>query len=393
MSVLISVAAISCTPIVLEQAQSACRVSDECPREQVCDRGVCGIAAAKTASERDSAAASPTDAATAAESNALPDSSAVGNGAAGSSGSAAPPSNTDAVAGCRCSTVDACCDGCQPRNDGGACPSDDLECTSGSCRAGSCVHQAQPGFCMVGGLCFADGAENPARKCQVCDAARNPGGWSDRPPNAPCEDGMFCNGAERCGGGSESGQCLSATDPCRTADDPCRICDEVSDKCTFSEEFNWADSMSHLVWKREAIYGSFDQVTDTCAQLALCGVSDWRLASISELRTLIRGCSVTQTGGSCGVTDSCLADSCESDLCHDGCRTNMTTFNGFIPPEIMNPRTMTMSSSMTLQGGVYLMDLSIGSLVRSTPVDEWMPAAENPTRSNSWAGLCVADAR
>jgi hypothetical protein len=75
------------------------------------------------------------------------------------------------------------------------------------------------------------------------------------------------------------------------------------------------DASSNLSWQVNASSDGVDwkPALDKCAELTLCGHSDWRLPSISELRTLIRGCSMTQAGGACRVSDSCLASSCDDD--------------------------------------------------------------------------------
>ncbi len=56
-----------------------------------------------------------------------------------------------------------------------------------------------------------------------------------------------------------------------------------------------------------------------CESLNEDGYSDWRLPTISELRTLIKNCSATKTEGDCEVADDCLSySSCWSSVC-GGC--------------------------------------------------------------------------
>ena len=59
--------------------------------------------------------------------------------------------------------------------------------------------------------------------------------------------------------------------------------------------------------KRSAYLMSQNGVIDSCENLTECGFSDWHLPAIDELRTLIRNCDGTVTGGECGVGDECLS--------------------------------------------------------------------------------------
>ncbi|MDD5309540.1 MAG: DUF1566 domain-containing protein [Deltaproteobacteria bacterium] len=91
----------------------------------------------------------------------------------------------------------------------------------------------------------------------------------------------------------------------------------------------WRDSTSKLSWEMTP---PGDQVTwqsglDRCDGLALCGHDDWRMPTIGELRTLMRGCAAIETGGTCGVTDDCLTPYCWSAACQ-GCPAGGEPDNG-----------------------------------------------------------------
>jgi hypothetical protein len=89
----------------------------------------------------------------------------------------------------------------------------------------------------------------------------------------------------------------------------------------------WKDSQSGLTWQATppSVKLDRDGAQTYCKNLNLGGHTDWRIPSISELRTLVRGCPATQTGGPCNVTDHCLNQrsfdaitGCADSAC-DGC--------------------------------------------------------------------------
>jgi hypothetical protein len=67
-----------------------------------------------------------------------------------------------------------------------------------------------------------------------------------------------------------------------------------------------------LVWQRHAAPDAMNwsSAKQYCELITWAGRKDWRLPSISELRSVIRGCPKTQNGGACRVTDRCPSTSC-----------------------------------------------------------------------------------
>ncbi len=67
------------------------------------------------------------------------------------------------------------------------------------------------------------------------------------------------------------------------------------------------DTKTNFIWQRGNGTGmKWEEAKTYCENLVLGGYSDWRLPTISELRTIIKGCAATETGGVCAVTDKCL---------------------------------------------------------------------------------------
>ncbi len=85
----------------------------------------------------------------------------------------------------------------------------------------------------------------------------------------------------------------------------------------------WHDSNSNLCWQSrpwETMAG-YQEGCDYCNNLTLGGREDWKAPTITQLRTLIRDCPVTETGGACAVkVGSSFSDDWTSDCM--GCNPN-----------------------------------------------------------------------
>lgn len=126
--------------------------------------------------------------------------------------------------------------------------------------------------------------------------------------------------------------CGSGSDDDDSDDDADSTCEDMD-----TPDGTWVDSESCLMWQVEnSPRGrNFDSAEVYCESLELGGFVDWRIPSISEMRSLIRGCPATVTGGDCPLTDECQ-DGCWEESCR-GCEAWVGPTDGcYGPTELPN---------------------------------------------------------
>ncbi|NUN16118.1 MAG: hypothetical protein HUU55_21030, partial [Myxococcales bacterium] len=231
-----------------------------------------------------------------------------------------------------CTVDDACADGVCTA---GAAPDcdDNLTCTTDSCSSTGdntfvCVNELQAGNCTIGGVCFADGAENPANQCQICDPATSSSAWTNKSEGTLCNDGVNCTENDACSAG---GVCQGTAIDCSGLSDQCNLgtCEEATGTC-FAQPINQGmacdDSFACTVGDR-CLSGTCTGVNNS----SLCDDTNGCTTNVCQPTNAAadaEGCIYLPNSLPCSDGDACtLNDTCAGGTCQAGPLLNCNDLN------------------------------------------------------------------
>ncbi|HEY2772457.1 MAG TPA: dockerin type I domain-containing protein [Candidatus Binatia bacterium] len=223
-------------------------------------------------------------------------------------GSPCPGPDGDGNCAESCNEAGKACNAADPNgsacNDGVFCNGNDT-CSSGSCT----VHSGNPCPGVNGDANCSQSCNESGKACNAAD-----------PNGSPCNDGLFCNGADTC----QSGACsVHAGNPCPgpDGDGNCsESCDETSDSCTAADA-NGSPCND----------GLFCNGTDTCQGGACTTHSGNPCPGPDGDANCSESCDET--------TDSCTAADSNGSPCNDGvfCNGSDTCSGGTCSVHSGNP--------------------------------------------------------
>ena len=221
-------------------------------------------------------------------------------------------------------------------------------CTAIICDQGSCVPDAQYEDCQT---CVRDTDFDPCgddychnwRPCEYDDACDSTGDqfrgcYHDICNEGECDPDRFYgeskNNVEFCNRSTGANSCITDMDLAGYCDGTMTC---IADG---SQPAEWTDPNTGYTWRvHPTMWGDDPRMSHTLAAQYCDDLGGWRMPTITELRSLIRGCTATTCGdsdescGGCGITDSCTTSGeCSSSLC-DGCQLGNGPDHGCYWPE------------------------------------------------------------
>ena len=97
---------------------------------------------------------------------------------------------------------------------------DGIVCTTDLCVGSKCQNNIQTGYCMILGVCSANGTINPINKCQKCNTAVSNKTWSPH-QGTVCDDNNACTHSDTCLAGACKGTAYSCDDKLSCTKDTC----------------------------------------------------------------------------------------------------------------------------------------------------------------------------
>lgn len=243
-----------------------CRSDADCPESDPCYRGVCN-----TVTGVCSRAPRPLGTACASDGNACTND--ICNGSGTCTHPPTPGAPCDDGLGCTttstCNSSGLCIGSGNPCSDGLACTGD--VCTNTAGGGYSCTYPLLPGYCLIGGACYPEGAWRPGYPCQSCQPSVNPTGWTNRTAGSACPDeglactGDVCNSAGTCTHPITAGYCLISSvcysNGTLSPSNPCQSCQSAVTQTA------WSNLASGTACPNDGISCTLDQCngSGTCA--------------------------------------------------------------------------------------------------------------------------------
>ncbi len=200
-------------------------------------------------------------------------------------------------------TTDTCTSGATCTGSPRSC-SDGLSCTTDFCSedVGSCISAVNPGSCVIGGACVADGTVSPTNVCVSCQPPTSISDWSPTGAGLPCDDGGTCTTDDVCNG---AGACSGAPRDCGdgfscTTD----LCNELTDSCA-----NALDSGNCIIDGNCYAAGESSPDNDCVACNPMRSATNWSFAAEGSPCEDGDACTVD----ACGTAGSCLGSPLDCD--------------------------------------------------------------------------------